>query len=205
VLISLREGGSGGPVDKENDIDLFRQEVGDVQPLRQPDRATLKIVLEDTPGQLYRRRVAEQDTFNKYCLSSDFAEPLDADDILCFKRDGVQHGVFRKLKLGAYSVDATLDLHRLNVEKARDEVMQFLYECRKFDVRTALICHGKGRRSETYPVIKSFLAKWLPAIPEIIAFHSARSFHGGTGAVYVLFRKSHRQKDINRRRYCGTR
>jgi DNA-nicking Smr family endonuclease len=192
-------------VDKENDIYLFRQEVGDIQPLNRPERAELRVASEDTPGRIYRRQMAEKDTVEKNSLSTDFAEPLSADDILAFKRDGVQHGVYRKLKLGAYSIDATLDLHRLNVEQARDEIVQFLYECRKFDVRTALICHGKGRRSETYPVIKSFLAKWLPAISEVIAFHSARSFHGGTGSIYVLLRKSRKQKDINRRRYCGTR
>ncbi len=192
-------------MDKACDVDLFRLEIGDVEPLKRADRAVLRVASEETPGQRYRRRVAEQDTPEKNCLSTDFAEPLAAEDILCFKRDGVQNGVFRKLKLGAYSVDATLDLHRLSVDKARDEVLRFLYECRRFDVRTALICHGKGRRSESYPVIKSFLARWLPAIPEIIAFHSARSFHGGTGSVYVLFRKSLKQKEINRRRYCGTR
>lgn len=192
-------------MDKDNNLDLFRREVGDVQPLRRPERANVRAVMVHTPGQLYRRRVAERELPEKDSLSTDFAEPLAPEDILCFKRDGVQNGVFHKLKLGAYSVDATLDLHRLNVEKAREEVLQFLYECRKFDVRTALICHGKGRRSESFPVIKSFLAKWLPSIPEIIAFHSARSFHGGTGAVYVLLRKSRRQKDLNRRRFCGAR
>ncbi|MGH8556507.1 MAG: DNA endonuclease SmrA [Methylococcales bacterium] len=192
-------------MDKENDLDLFRREVGDVQPLKQSDRAGFKVAAAQTPGQLYRRRVAERESLAKDGLSTDFAEPLAAEDILCFKRDGVQNGVFRKLKLGVYPVDATLDLHRLSVEKARDEILRFLYECRKFDVRTALICHGKGRRSETCPAIKSFLAKWLPSIPEIIAFHSARGFHGGTGSVYVLLKKSSTQKDTNRRRFCGTR
>lgn len=195
-----------GPiVNNENDLYLFRQEVGDIQPLNRPERVNLRAAPEDTPGRAYRRRMAERDTIEKNRLSTDFAEPLDADGILCFKRDGVQHGVFRKLKLGAYAIDATLDLHRLNVEQAREEIWQFVYQCRKFDVRTALICHGKGRRSETYPVIKSFLAKWLPSIPEVIAFHSARAFHGGTGSVYVLLRKTRKQKDINRRRYCGAR
>ncbi len=192
-------------MDNENDIHLFRREVGDIQPLNQRDRADLRVASEDTPGRSYRRQMAERDAIEKNGLSTDFAEPLDADDILCFKRDGVQQGVFRKLKLGAYSIDATLDLHRLNVDQARDEIVQFLYECRKFDVRTALICHGKGRRSETYPVIKSFLAKWLPAISEVIAFHSARSFHGGTGSVYILLKKTRKQKEINRRRHCGAR
>ncbi|MGR9106662.1 MAG: DNA endonuclease SmrA [Gammaproteobacteria bacterium] len=192
-------------MDKDQDLELFRREVGDVQPLKQSCRADLKVVPQDSPGQAYRRRVAEQDPVERERLSTDFVEPLAADDILSFKRDGVQHGVFRKLKLGAYGVNATLDLHRLNVEQARDEVLRFFQECRKYEVRTALICHGKGRRSETYPLIKSFLAKWLVLIPEVIAFHSARSFHGGTGSVYVLLRKSRRQKDLNRRRYCGAR
>ena len=192
-------------MDIENDLDLFRREVEDVQPLRQLDRADLKVTVESTPGQQYRRTLAEREPLAPSCLSTDFAEPLEADDILCFKRDGVQHGVFRKLKLGAYPIDATLDLHRMSVDQAREEVLRFVCECRKFDVRTALICHGKGRRSERYPLIKSYLAKWLPAIPEVIGFHSARGFHGGTGSVYVLLRKSRKQKDINRRRYYGMR
>lgn len=192
-------------MDNDNDINLFRQEVGDIQPLKPVSYVDLRTTTETTPGQIYRRKIAEQDTFERDPLSTDFAEPLDADDILCFKRDGVQNGVFRKLKLGAYKIDATLDLHRMNVEQARDEVLGFFRDCRRFDVRMALISHGKGRRSESYPIIKSFLAKWLPGIPEIMAFHSARSFHGGTGAIYVLLRKSNKQKDINRRRYCGAR
>jgi hypothetical protein len=31
--------------------------------------------------------------------------------------------------------------------------------------------------------------------PEVMAFHSAQRFHGGTGAVYVLLRKSAKQKE----------
>lgn len=192
-------------MDKEDEFELFRREVGDVQPLRQPNRVELRSAVEDTPGQLYRRKVAESDLYDRNRLSTEFAEPLEPEDILSFKRDGVQNGVFRKLKKGDYSIDATLDLHRMTVEQARNEVWNFVQDCVRFDVRTALVSHGKGKRSENYPVIKSFLAKWLPTIPEIMAFHSARNFHGGTGSVYVLLKKSRKQKDMNRRRFGDAR
>lgn len=192
-------------MDKEDELELFRRQIGDVQPLKQPNRVELRITAEDTPGRLYRRQMAERGSSERNRLSTDFAEPLEPEDILSFKRDGVQNGVFQKLKQGRYSIDATLDLHRLTVEQAGSEVWQFVQDCVKFEVRTALVSHGKGKRSQTYPVIKSFLAKWLPTIPEIIAFHSARNFHGGAGSIYVLLRKSRKQKDVNRRRFCGTR
>jgi hypothetical protein len=37
------------------------------------------------------------------------------------------------------------------------------------------------------------------------AFHSAQPRHGGTGAVYVLLRKSERQKQLNRERFLKGR
>ena len=63
------------------------------------------------------------------------------------------------------------------------------------------INHGKGARSkDSQAIIKSHLARWLPQFKEIMAFHSAQGFHGGTGAVYLLLRKSEKAKDRVRER-----
>ncbi len=69
------------------------------------------------------------------------------DDIIEFKRDGVQEGVYRKLRLGKYPLQAKLDLHRRTLKEARDEVIKFLQQCMRMDIRTVIIVHGRGERS----------------------------------------------------------
>ncbi|MEE2766470.1 MAG: DNA endonuclease SmrA [Pseudomonadota bacterium] len=190
---------------KKTDLELFLREVGDTLPLKQTERVYLRATTEDSPGQRYRRETQEREVLQESRLSTDFAEPLGPEDTLSFKRDGVQNGVFRKLRQGRYPVEATLDLHRRTVEEARNDVLSFIRRCARLDVRSVLISHGKGIRSDSYPVIKSFLAKWLPTIEGVIAFHSAQSFHGGTGSVYVMLRKSQKQQEINGKRFLNSR
>ncbi|RUM51719.1 MAG: DNA endonuclease SmrA [Methylococcus sp.] len=192
-------------MEKETDLEIFLREVGDIHPLKQTESVGLRATIEDSPGQRYRREIQEREVQEELWLSTDFVEPLGPEDILSFKRDGVQNGVFRKLRQGRYPVEATLDLHRRTVEEARSDVLRFIRRCARLDARSALISHGKGKRSDSYPVIKSFLAKWLPTIEEVIAFHSAQSFHGGTGSVYVMLRKSQKQKEINGKRFLNSR
>ncbi|MGI9213493.1 MAG: Smr/MutS family protein, partial [Methylococcaceae bacterium] len=113
--------------------------------------------------------------------------------------DGIQNGVFRKLQQGGYDIEAMLDLHGYTVEQARDELFRFIGDCLHHDVRSALISHGKGRNNkEQKPLLKSYLARWLPLFPDVMAFHSAQKFHGGAGAVYLLLRKTEKQKQKTR-------
>ncbi len=174
----------------------------DVKRLKNDNKVVCKKARKTTVGQSYRRNAAENQGIDENHLSTEFVDPVDPLDILSFKRDGIQQGVFRRLKQGHYLIDATLDLHRLTVEEARQEVFRFIRDCVDLDVRTALISHGKGFRSAQRPaVLKSYIAKWLPSLPDVMAFHSAQNFHGGVGSVYVLLRKSRKQKEINRRRF----
>lgn len=185
----------------DDDQELFRQQMIGVQKLKNANNSDRKPP-GVTPGQLYSRKTAETQTSDENPLSTEFVDPVDPLDILSFKRDGIQQGVFRRLKQGRYAIDATLDLHRLSIEEARQAVYQFIRDCAEMDVRTALISHGKGIRSVGRPaVLKSYVAKWLPIMPDVMAFHSAQSFHGGVGCVYILLRKSKNQKEINRRRF----
>jgi len=118
-------------------------------------------------------------------------------DFLAFKRDGVQNGVYRKLRLGKYTIDARLDLHRMTVEQARLAVYQFIKDCMAQDIRCALITHGRGVGRERPALLKSCVAHWLPQFPEVLAIHSAQKHHGASGATYVLLRKSERKRQEN--------
>ncbi len=182
---------------------FFDQEMAGVRPLKgeapQPVQRSRE---KPGPGTLYRRAAAQRpaekdDNF----LTTGFVEFVHPQEVLSFKRSGIQNGVFQTLQRGGYRIDATLDLHLMTVEDARVEVFAFIRDCIRYEVRTALINHGKGTRSkDSRAMIKSYLARWLPQFKEIMAFHSAQGFHGGTGAVYLLLRKSEKAKDRVRER-----
>lgn len=179
---------------KQADAGDFLQAMHDVKPIAAADRVQLATPTDKLNA--VRRResaVAERVTDSNF-LSEYHIELLDPNAFLEFKRDGVQHGVFRNLRLGKYPIDARLDLHRMTVEQARSGVYQFIRDCMANDIRCALITHGKGEGREQPALLKSCVAHWLPEFPEVMAFHSAQKQHGATGATYVLLRKSERKK-----------
>ena len=111
----------------------------------------------------------------------------------------MQHGVFRKLKQGKYAMDARLDLHRMTVEKAREEVFCFIREAMAYDLRNVMIVSGRGNHSNSpEAILKSYVNKWLPEFEEVLAYCSAVPHHGGTGAVYIMLKKSERRSQENR-------
>lgn len=183
---------------------LFKQAMAGIRPLTAADKLPLPKPRSATPGQDYRREAAQRALDDVGFLPTTFIEPVAPDAILGYKRPGVQQGVFRKLSRGEYPVEALLDLHRLTVVQARREVHRFVHECLRDEVRCALIIHGKGGRgqmAEHRATLKSCLARWLPMVAEVMAFHSAQKCHGGAGALYILLKKGALQKERNRRRF----
>lgn len=182
----------------ESEQDLFLEELKGVAPL-QLNKADIKKQATETPGKRVRRKLAETEKADSAPLSEFIVPPLKSNDILAFKRPGIQNGVYRKFRLGQYMIEARLDLHKLTVEQARVEVFRFLKECLSYELRMVMILHGKGDRNpDKIAVIKSHLAVWLPQIDEVMAFHSAQRHHGGTGAVYIMLKKGDATKQNNR-------
>lgn len=186
----------------DEEFELFRKEMTDVERLPASGRLIVRERTQPTPGEIYRREAAQRGAdFDENQLPTAFVDYVHPEATISFKRDGIQNGVFRRLQKGAYAIEAMLDLHGLSVEQARHEVHRFIRDCLRHDVRSALISHGKGRNNrEQKPLLKSFLARWLPMFPEVMAYHSAQKWHGGAGAVYVLLRKSEKAKQKTRER-----
>jgi len=184
----------------------FLEEMKDVRRIRKPNRADVATRTELTPGHLVRQQAAvEAQVRDVNPLTADVVEPLTAHDVLSWQRPGVQHGVFKKLRLGQYPIEARLDLHRMTVEEARKEVFQFINDCVNYGIRSVIILHGKGERNpDGIAQLKSYLAKWLPELEAVLAFHSAQKRHGGTGAAYVMVRKSDQEKQQNREKHGGS-
>lgn len=182
------------------DHELFLKEMADVARLSSDDRVMLDSANRaPSAAQLARREAAQQVLdLDPSRLASEAVELVAPDDIVEFRRDGVQSGVWRCLKRGDYEAQARLDLHHSALEQAKRQLYEFVRDCQQMDLRTVLVHHGKGQGSTPPALVKSYVAKWLRQIPEVMAYHSARHNHGGVAAVYVLLRKSERQKQVNR-------
>jgi DNA-nicking Smr family endonuclease len=194
----------GVQVVTEDDSELFQQQMGDVEPLKKPvDRVHLKKTVAQNPGMELRRKAAQQTLVEGFhaLASEEFITPVKPRDVLSFKRDGVQQGVFKSLRLGKYAIDSRLDLHRLTVKQAQLQVSRFVNDCMKYDIRCALITHGRGENREKPALLKSCTNHWLQQMDEVLAFHSAQPQHGGTGATYLLLRKSKEKSTENFERH----
>ena len=191
-----------------SDEDLFAEEMAGVTPLGRDARVRLVKERLSQDQRESRRRAAEGEEAIVNPLADEGIAPLDAWYILEFKRPGIQNGVYRKLRLGHYQLDARLDLHRFGIKQAREEVFSFISEASHLGLRTLLIVHGKGHskaNGEKTAVLKGYVNQWLRELEAVQAFHSAQPQHGGTGAVYVLLRKSAEQKRENRLKYLKGR
>lgn len=164
---------------------------------------------KQTPGMAERRKAAQRDETlyaNELATGSEIKQ-LDPFDILSFTRPGVQHGVFKNLRLGKYDIHSTLDLHGKTVEQSRQAVWGFIKDCYQQGVRCGLITHGKGQGREEPAKLKSCVNHWLPQIDTVLAFHTAQKQHGGLGATYILLKKSSasRQRTGEQHQHRGKR
>ncbi len=138
-----------------------------------------------------RQTEADEQAVMAELLAEPELELLETGDTLSYRVAGVQDGVMCKLKRGQYRIGAELDLHGLNRDKAQLAVARFLAQCRDQRAHCVRIIHGKGNGSpNSGPVLKTYLNAWLRRRKDVVAFSSARPADGGTGAVYVLLRKT---------------
>lgn len=196
--------------DTRNDPEeqLFLQEMQGVKPLQAKERVELR--RDDiSPDSVAARRLAaqkkpEEQDGNR--LQTSEVNRVGPHDVIGYKRPGIQDGVFRKLRLGKYETEARLDLHRRTIDEARRELYRFIQDCMAHDIRSVLVLPGKGDRNINDPaVLKSYLVHWLEELDEVQAYHTAQPHHGGTGAFYVLLRKSERQKQAAREQFSKGR
>lgn len=107
---------------------------------------------------------------------------------------GISRKIMKHLKQGKIPVQDHIDLHGQTQKEAEVEVRNFLISSQKRGLRCVLIVHGRGLNSpDSIPVLKESLPIWLnrgPARKIVLAFTSARPYDGGTGAIYVLLRKT---------------
>ncbi|MEM6576833.1 MAG: Smr/MutS family protein [Pseudomonadota bacterium] len=167
-----------------DDLDLFRQEMADVRPIKSTRERRRK---PPPPPSNRHSRADERQVMDELKRGEiDWAE-VESGEELNFVRDGLSPKLLKKLRRGQYSVGAELDLHQMNIEAARVSVLDFIDYCQQRGITCVKIIHGKGLRSKSRgPVLKGLTNSLLRRRKAVLAFTSARPNDGGTGAVYVL-------------------
>ena len=170
------------------DSDLFRETVGVVSPIKQDKYPPAPRKPAPVPVQTR----ADERAVMAALASGDFPpESMETGDELHFKRPGIQNRQFQKLRRGQFRIEAELDMHGMTIAIAQEALAQFLGDARAKGRSCIRIIHGKGRGSrDGRPVLKVILQRWLQQRSEVLAYCSARPADGGTGAVYVLLKKS---------------
>lgn len=169
------------------DDDYFREQMKGVKPLKAG-----KERIQSTPSPVLRRKKIsfEPDLAAEFPFSDHIRETVTAETKLSFSQSGLQRRVLQALRLGEIKQTAKLDLHGATINQARTALNHFLNHCLNQGHRCVLIIHGKGKPEAEAPLLKNHLNSWLQQYPAILAYCSAMSRDGGTGAVYVLLKKN---------------
>lgn len=163
------------------DLQLFRHAVRAVKPIHydciEPVQFVPNINLLTT---------TTHSVFNKILLPN-----IDStiQDIITYRRIGVQQSLFRKLRRGRFHIDAVLDLHGYTTNTAQEALITFIYKAHNNQLSCVHIIHGKGSSSTRTPVLKQKVNMWLRQLDAVLAFCSAKPIDGGNGALYVLLRR----------------
>lgn len=177
----------------------FLDAMSDVKPLSPADTVSTHKPERTLAQKLKRQALEKQSPYGQNYLSVEHVEPVDPFDILEYKKDGIQQGVYKNLRLGKYKIDSRLTLQKLKFEQARQGVFDAVLSAHHNGLRVLLIQHGLGQHSHPFPAfMKSYVNKWLRQIPQVLAFHSALRQLGGAGATVVLIKKSEQQRMENR-------
>jgi len=170
----------------KDDLDIFRQALSDVTPLKSTERSESK-----APPPAPRPRQLEKDEarVKSELLNplEDFAE-LETGEELLFLRSGIQKRYLTRLRRGHYSIRDNLDLHQMNEATAARALHEFIDESAVRGMGCVRIVHGKGLRSRKEPKLKAMTRRLLSRHPLVLAFASCRPVDGGTGAVSVLLK-----------------
>lgn len=178
---------NGNNDDNHADFSFF-DEMQDVDQINQDKASSWKKRLPPVP---IKHESLEEDkpAYDRHYLSN-----VQTGDELSFCRPGLQQRTFQDLRRGRLAIDMDLDLHGLTAKLAQKELEDFFQFCHRHRYKCVLIIHGKGYGSENQPVLKRLVDVWLREREDVLAFCSATSRDGGTGACYALLKSQKSQR-----------
>jgi DNA-nicking Smr family endonuclease len=178
--------------DPISEKDLFLEAMADVEPIHRGDRlepTVMSRVIAD-PGNDTDIETLQQ--LASLVESGEGFVVANTPEYIEGTGYHIHPEIAKRLHRGDFSIQSHIDLHGLGVEDARDAFEAFLKDAVTTGKRAVLVVHGRGLSSANRPVLKTKVIEWLTRGPWrkwVIAFSSARSCDGGTGASYVLLRR----------------
>jgi DNA-nicking Smr family endonuclease len=168
------------------DASLFREAIGEVRRIEIADVAGRPPAPAPVP-RMRARDEAEALKESRLFPSGDAA--FDGAEPLSYRRDEISARTLKRLAAGQYSVQDEIDLHHLRASDAEAVLKRFLDQARAEEQFCVRIIHGKGLRSESAPVLKAMVDRLLRLRGDVLAFASAPTKLGGTGALLVLLNR----------------
>jgi len=122
-------------------------------------------------------------------ISFDSLTHVDGNESLSYRTSGVRKKEMLRLKRGNIQINFEIDLHGLTQSEAHDKLESLLTIYAQKGLKSGIVIHGKGLRSENNePKLKILTNQILRAHRSVLAFNSATLKDGGSGAVYVLLK-----------------
>ena len=106
---------------KDEDRKLFRELMGGVKLHQSSDRVNLQKTRDSKSIHKARQRAVHftgQQQEEGPLTSLDYIDRIDPYEVISFRRDGLQHSIFKNLRLGKMPIEADLDLHSHTVDQA---------------------------------------------------------------------------------------
>lgn len=175
-----------------NERELFLEAMADVEPIHREDRLepscmpSISIEPENDSEDETMQQLSNLVNSGEGFVVADTPEYIEGTGY------NIHPEISKRLHRGDFSIQSHIDLHGLGVEDARKAFENFFKDSITTGKRAVLVVHGRGLSSFDRPVLKTKVIEWLTRGPWrkwVIAFSSARSFDGGTGATYVLLRQ----------------
>ncbi|HBR30145.1 MAG TPA: hypothetical protein DD789_12005 [Firmicutes bacterium] len=79
----------------------------------------------------------------------------------------------------------TIDLHGMTLEEAKAKLEQRIENAFEYGERVVRIIHGQGKHSANFPILKSFVRRWLEEA-ELAQEYVETVFRGEDGSPYTL-------------------
>ncbi len=112
---------------------------------------------------------------------------VSPEEKLFFTQSGVLKKQLQKLKKGKMPIAASIDLHGLHASTALKQLEDFFAHCTGGPSHCFCVIHGKG---QDRPVLKNLVNQFLKQQKRVLAFCSAPSHLGGTGAALILIKST---------------
>ena len=119
------------------------------------------------------------------------AAPIQPPPLSIDRFAGIDRANAERLKRGKHAIEARLDLHGMTQAEAHRALGVFIRGARASGKRCVLVITGRGAAGGG--VLRSSVPRWLdePEFrPHLLAIATAQPRDGGTGALYVMLRRT---------------